>query len=268
MEVFFEETAPYWEEVYGRDDVWGAIYRRRRLTALSWIDGLELPPGARALEIGCGTGLTALALAERGFQVEATDAAGAMLERTRARAAEAGLGGRLRVRRARAEALDFEDAAFDLVVALGVLPWVDSPKQVVREMARVLRPGGYALLSADNRRRLTHLLDPACNPALSPVVKPVGRLLVRLGLRRDPGASARAEMHARATVDGWLAAAGLLQLEALTLGFGPFTLLGLPLLPRSASVRLDEWLDGLARRGFPGLEAAGAQHLVLAAKGA
>jgi ubiquinone/menaquinone biosynthesis C-methylase UbiE len=94
----------------------------------------------RVLEIGAGTGLnlrhypntiTALTLAEPAEPM--------------ARALEQRLGRAGEVHRAPAEALPFEDDSFDTVVSTLVLCTVEDPQQAIREIARVLRPGGRLL---------------------------------------------------------------------------------------------------------------------------
>jgi ubiquinone/menaquinone biosynthesis C-methylase UbiE len=92
-------------------------------------------PVARALDVGCGTGLSSVALRALARRVDAVDTATAMLRRARrargvAYAASA------------AEALPFVDGAFDLVVACGSIDWVDRPR-FLPEAARLLRPGGF-----------------------------------------------------------------------------------------------------------------------------
>lgn len=264
IETYFEQTASYWDDVYGSEDLWGAIYRRRQQVALSWIDRLGLAPGTGVLEIGCGTGLTAVALAQRGLNVDAVDSVPAMLERTRRRADGATPPGRVRTFVADAESLDFEDESFGLVLTLGVTPWVPSPSRMVSEIRRVLKPGGHLLLTADNRVRLTNLLDPACSLPLRPVARIAGRLLVRFRLRRDPGRTPAATMHRPAEVDGWLHSAGLVKAMWTTVGFGPFTLLGHPVLPGVAALWVHRSLDRLADQGVPVLRSAGNQYIVLA----
>ncbi len=69
----------------------------------------------------------AAALARRGLVVYATDAVTAMLDLTRTRAAESGVSRLVEARKSDVHTLDFEDATFDLVIALGVIPWVHSP---------------------------------------------------------------------------------------------------------------------------------------------
>src|SRR5260370_39812550 len=58
-----------------------------------------------------------------------------------------------------------------MVLGIGVIPLLDSPERAVAELARVIKPGGYLVMTADNRRRLDVLLDPLKSPAFSPARK-------------------------------------------------------------------------------------------------
>jgi len=98
--------------------------------------GLIPPPAGLALDVGCGEGRVARDLAEAGHRVVALDAAPTMARR----AAEAG--GLAGVLRADATALPVSDAAVDLVVAFMSLHDMDDMAGAVREIGRVLRPGG------------------------------------------------------------------------------------------------------------------------------
>ena len=92
--------------------------------------------GQRVLDVGCGTGRLAAALAGRSATVWGVDPSEDMLRRARA------LGVRdCRFERASAEALPFEDGAFDAVVLRLVVHLVDRPR-TFSEIARVLAPGG------------------------------------------------------------------------------------------------------------------------------
>jgi ubiquinone/menaquinone biosynthesis C-methylase UbiE len=93
----------------------------------------------RVLEVGVGTGLSFAHYAPD-VEVVGVDPSEPMLKRARKRAAE--LGREVTLLEAPAEALPFEDNSFDTVVTLAVLCTVDDPPHALREIRRVLRPGG------------------------------------------------------------------------------------------------------------------------------
>jgi SAM-dependent methyltransferase len=98
----------------------------------------EIERGQRALDVGCGTGALAEALAEAlgADSVAAIDPAPASVETCVRRVP----GADVRVRRA--EALPFGDGEFDAALAQLVVPWMSDPPRGVAEMRRVVRPGG------------------------------------------------------------------------------------------------------------------------------
>lgn len=265
VDAHFEAASPFWANIYEGEDVYAIIHQRRRATALVWIDELHLPLGSRILEVGCGAGLTATELARRGFDVDATDTVPEMIELTRRHGEQANAGARLRPALGDVHALSFDGDIFDVVVALGVIPWLHSPQVAIREIARVLKPGGYVIVNADNAARLIDLVDPQLNPALKPLRAALKRVLSHLGIRRSRrGAPAR--RHSLTEFERLLSSAGLHTTKGLTLGFGPFTFFGHRLLPARLEPRLHRWLQLRADRGAPGIRSAGAQYLVLARK--
>ena len=111
--------------------------RRRALELLAVRDG------DRVLIDGCGTGLD-LELLPRGATIAAIDIAPAMIEKTRRRAL--GLGLEVDAQVMDAAKLDFADATFDCVILNLVLAVVPDPQATAREAARVLKPGGRAVI--------------------------------------------------------------------------------------------------------------------------
>ncbi|GGY38031.1 hypothetical protein GCM10010363_18470 [Streptomyces omiyaensis] len=103
----------------------------------------SLRPGLDVLDVGCGPGtITAdLAALVAPGRVTAVDAAGDVLAKARATAAERGLEN-VEFAVADVHALDFPDDSFDVVHAHQVLQHVGDPVQALREMRRVCRPGG------------------------------------------------------------------------------------------------------------------------------
>jgi arsenite methyltransferase len=112
------------------------------------IDALGVGPGALVADVACGPGASALQAAERaGCRVVGLDLARASVELARAAADAAGLGHRARFVVADAEALPFDDASVDGVLCECALCTFPDKPVAVREIARVLRPGGRLALA-------------------------------------------------------------------------------------------------------------------------
>jgi ubiquinone/menaquinone biosynthesis C-methylase UbiE len=190
-----------------------------------------------------------------------------MIDLTRQLVAEVGLQSRLRVTLGDAHALPFRTDSFGLVLALGVVPWLYSAPQAIQEMVRVLRPGGYLVVNADNRIRLTHFVDPLSSPPMQPLRRTAKAALSMAGLRRHTdGRMAAATFHGLRAFDRILLTAGLERVDGCTFGFGPFTLLGRRVVPEPLGVPLNGMLQRLANRGVPIVRSTGAQYLVMARK--
>jgi ubiquinone/menaquinone biosynthesis C-methylase UbiE len=103
----------------------------------------------RALDLACGTGYAAIGLAAANLsdEVHASDLSSGMIRRSKDNAA--GVGVDVRLALADAERLPYADDSFDLVVARGALHHVPSPLECLREVRRVLEPGGVAVVLAE-----------------------------------------------------------------------------------------------------------------------
>ncbi|HEY8445599.1 MAG TPA: methyltransferase domain-containing protein [Thermomicrobiales bacterium] len=125
--------------------VWGAgnysvIATALYSTAEVLCEDVNVPAGARVLDIACGSGNVALAAARRRAEVVGIDFVPSLLDHARERAAAEWL--EVDFREADAEALPFPDASFDVVLsAFGVMFATDA-ERAAQEMIRVCRPGG------------------------------------------------------------------------------------------------------------------------------
>src|SRR5438309_1572962 len=180
VDTYFKASVRDWEEIYTRKDLNAVIYQQRKTFVLALVDKLGLPLDEKVLEVGCGAGLTTVALAHRGYSVDAVDSVDEMANLTGRRAVEASVAHRVRTAVGDINDLIFPSDHFGLVVAIGVLPWLHSIYEPMRELARVTKPVGYLIVSVDNRWRLHELLDPRLNPIHAPI-----RKLARALLRRD-----------------------------------------------------------------------------------
>lgn len=159
---------------------------------------LALPENARVLEIGCGTGATLRMLVRRSdFTGKATgvDHSPVFIDAASNFARAENLGNRIVFKVGDAHKLDFSDASFDAVIAHTLISHVTDPAGVIREMARVVRPGGvvvifdgdyaslsYAFPDHDFGRRMDAALVSAAfnNPM---IMRDLPRLLPGMGLR-------------------------------------------------------------------------------------
>ena len=108
--------------------------------AEEFIARLQLKPGARVLDVACGSGNLSLPAARAGAVVTGVDIAPNLLEQARARAASEGL--TIQFDEGDAEALPYPDAAFDEVVSMYGAMFAPRPELVAAELLRVCRPGG------------------------------------------------------------------------------------------------------------------------------
>ncbi len=104
------------------------------------IDRLDPKPGQRLLDLATGTGAVAELAATTGAEVVGVDIAPALIEQAKERAAERGL--EIDYRVGDAEALDLDDASFDLVASTCGVMFAPDHAAVGRELGRVTKPGG------------------------------------------------------------------------------------------------------------------------------
>lgn len=110
-----------------------------------YLELLGLSRGERVLDVGCGSGVVARAIAPRvtpGGTVVGLDSSPALLALAREHADAAGLSGAIEWRVADSRKLPFADACFDAVIAATVLAHVPGAERALAEMVRVTRPGG------------------------------------------------------------------------------------------------------------------------------
>jgi len=119
-------------------------------TRIDYIDARAGLAGRRVLDVGCGGGLVAEAMAQRGADVTGIDMARGPLDVAKLHAMESGV--KVDYRLASAEQLAGESpASFDVVTCLEMLEHVPRPSEVVAALARLVRPGGHVICSTINR---------------------------------------------------------------------------------------------------------------------
>ncbi len=148
-------------------------YRYAKLRYLEGLIDFEAHTGQRVLEVGCGVGIDLARFVQAGARVTGVDLAPMAIRLARRHLAQRNLPADLGVMNG--EDLGFASATFDLVYAHGVLPYASNAAQLIRELHRVLRPGGQAIVMVYNPyswlnalRRLAHVrLEHADAPVLN-----------------------------------------------------------------------------------------------------
>lgn len=124
------------------------VYSRKRLQV--WLEQ-ALPAagnGQRLLDVGCGTGHHLRELKSRGFEVKGVDGSEEMLKVARR------INPGVSIHAADVESLPFEEGSFDWILSIEVLRYLPDFRLAVKEMGRVLAPGGRAVVTACPRFNL------------------------------------------------------------------------------------------------------------------
>ena len=142
----FEELASRW---WDKNSEFKPLHDINPLRA-NWIDNLATVAEKKVLDVGCGGGILAESLAQRGAQVTGIDMGDAPLGVARLHQLESGLS----IDYQKSTAEDFaqkHENAFDVVTCLEMLEHVPDPSSVVRACAKMVKPGGHVFFSTINR---------------------------------------------------------------------------------------------------------------------
>jgi 2-polyprenyl-6-hydroxyphenyl methylase/3-demethylubiquinone-9 3-methyltransferase len=130
-----------------------ALLRAENAARIPWV-AKRLSPGSKVLDVGCGAGLLANALAKMGHQVTGIDLSETSL--TVAKAHDETKSANYLT--ANAYSLPFQNNEFDAVCAMDVLEHVEEPHLLIGEAARVLKPKGVLFFHTFNRTLLSYLM--------------------------------------------------------------------------------------------------------------
>lgn len=125
---------------------------------LEWINGLAPLAGQRVLDVGCGGGILADAMARKGAEVLGIDLSSKSLKVAQLHALEAQTPG-VAYREVSAEALAAEQAgSFDVVTCMEMLEHVPDPASTIQACAALVKPGGQVFFSTLNRNLKSYLM--------------------------------------------------------------------------------------------------------------
>jgi len=159
VEMFDRFSGEAWDALYDEQgpqlDNWKFIQRKLRVEEL-----LANEKPGRLLDVGCGTGPMAPAFLQRGWEFHGLDIAPKMIEHARRRFANEP---RAKFYVGRIEQAEFPANHFDAVIAMGLLEYLNDAElaAAMKEMARVLKPGGVMVISVIQPRSLDSVMRQA-----------------------------------------------------------------------------------------------------------
>jgi ubiquinone/menaquinone biosynthesis C-methylase UbiE len=168
---YFETVAPKWDSM--RRGFFSEAVREKAF------DAACVEPGRLAADIGAGAGFVTEGLLRRGLRVIAVDCSEAMLEEMRRKFGE---GGAVEYRIGAVESLPLADRVVDYAFANMCLHHVGSPSAVIREMARILTPGGRLVITDLDRHDFEFLRTEHCDRWMGFDRADVARWLAAAGL--------------------------------------------------------------------------------------
>ena len=180
--------------------------------------------GDRVLDVATGTGMVAAELLSRGdCTVVGIDQSLEMLAAARARFARSAQSARVELVEGQAEALPFADESFDALTVTYLLRYVDDPAATVRELARVVRPGGrvasleFGVPTWAPARAAWRLYTAVGLPALGRIAS---REWFEVGRFLGPSIRGFYARHPVEAIVGYWRAAGLSDVQVRRMSFG------------------------------------------------
>lgn len=258
---FFAGRARFWKLVYDRGEEYLSPYdvhymNKRKQAVLDILDRYSQGRTLRVLDAGCGAGGLLGAIRQRGHNAAGMDISREMLAQASGGAGDADSKGTHCVQ-ADLESVPFRDDSFDAVVCVGVLQYLQDEKNGIQELARILKPGGLAVVTLPNMLRISNFFDPYYYlRGMKYVAHTVSRAFSDRNAVSEPGDFSTNRMFSnrryfRGELNNDFIRSRLRSVEVRSIGFGPMTFWQEPFLPESFSLSLSDRLERVsAKRGL------------------
>jgi ubiquinone/menaquinone biosynthesis C-methylase UbiE len=152
-----------WESLYKRsmDRVsYNFVTRQRTVENL-----LEGHTGPNVIDLGCGTGDLVPFYASKGVRYTGLDLSNRMIERATCNFVGKGFSNQIRFIAGDCENLPFQGGEFDTLSAIALIEYLPDPNKALNEISRVLKPGGYALLTVPHKSCINYKVRNVLAPA-------------------------------------------------------------------------------------------------------
>ncbi len=255
---YFSTRTKYWKDIYNDvdgacSDFMGFHMRRRRAAVLRCLSECNAQ-GGRVLDVGCGSGVLLVNMAEMGHQVYGVDIAPGMVEEARNSFEKHGLDPD-NVQLGGIEKLPYEDNSFDVVTCVGVLEYVFKEEEALSEIKRILKKNGQIIFTLPNIFKLKNVLDPYYWLVLS------SRHFFRHKILKKTVANTSDDINQISTnanytntrysyrqVEKIIAASGLVPVSLVGLGYGAFTICRRKIFSDKFSIKVCDYFENFIER--------------------
>lgn len=252
---YFSRESRFWKIIYSEsqdeiDKFYSAEIINRKEAVLRFISEHAGNNVLSVLDAGCGSGVFVDELIKQGHVVVGMDLSTEMIRETNRI--------RLGYPEARAlcvqgdtEQLPFKSDSFDVVLSVGVFPWINDEKRSLDEMRRVCKRGGIIVFSVPNRLRTSALLDPYCWIQQA-------KIKLRTVLRGDDASRVKAgsdtceiltemKRYYLITLEQQFERFNLNRIGEVGIGFGPVSFWQRTFLPDDVSIHISNGIQKLLR---------------------
>jgi ubiquinone/menaquinone biosynthesis C-methylase UbiE len=254
---YFSDSVRYWEESYDDSQQQSEEFskyakNKRKKIVLAYLDAYARQLRLTVLDIGCGPGVFMQEAARRGHRISGIDISNEMLGRAKDKLKQ--YDGLASCQQADIENMPFGNETSDVVMCLGVLPYLRNDRGAIKEIDRVLKRGGMVIIVLSNLMKLGNVLDPyyylvriwqyLWYMSVGKRVAPFKAMDTHsFGKNRVFNIRRHRIQQARAMFSSY----GKVPEENITpIEYGPLTFWRRKLLPDNLSIKLSEWLSGLS----------------------
>jgi 2-polyprenyl-3-methyl-5-hydroxy-6-metoxy-1,4-benzoquinol methylase len=259
MKDFFCRDVDYWHGLYDGEGFLARHMADRKTIVLDLVRKYSNGTTLNMLDLGCGTGVLTMELLRQGHIVTALDCTKKMIDRLVLTVRESGFSTFLGAVKAYAQETSLFSDHFDGIICVGVFQYQLNDADLLREIGRILKKGGFCVFTIPNLLRLNYCLDPLYHLRFGKrIVRKVAHGTAGASQKNKVGSGLSGEIGSEAypyskkyflwQLNSLISQHGLKVREIVGFGYGPLTLFGRQIVPDGISTTISHGLDRLAKK--------------------
>jgi ubiquinone/menaquinone biosynthesis C-methylase UbiE len=258
MQKFFRKDVDYWDGLYDGEDFLSQHMGDRKRIVMYLAEKYSNGNKLNMLDLGCGTGVLTMEILRQGHTVTAVDCTKEMIDRLVISVRESGFSTFMGAVEAYAQHTSFPSDHFDGIICVGVFQYQLSDANLLNEISRILKRGGFCIFTIPNLLRLNYCLDPLYYLRfVKRIVRKFARRLTRASQEDKPTTRLSGEIGGGAypyskkyffwQLNRLIVQHGLKVREIVGFGYGPPSFFGKQIIPDGPAMKISCGLDRLAK---------------------